>query len=442
MTIISSSVRFLTIVFLFCGSACPAQTVSTHVQDAVFSIRPGSEQYLRYLRYENLFDTATVACTFGEIRLIAGSSIRYIPLSTFAGELKVTTGATGQGEDPVLLPLGTSKPFTIPAEAGVQIGFYRDMEAYIPCGTDRSGPSGGGSGTWEDNHWAVGAGRVQDRTEWVVQIVRADNDKVVGTLDSVGVLPNPATMTVQRYGTIPDRTNHVRPVPSALAGTTVYLRVSPRRYGPTPFGLALNKITSWLSLSTMFEYAPTGKLRCTDADVKYLQNAYFDELLAFTDSTMLATGNTPDVSFITHDSTQSAVYQQRYMTDTVIRDMKLLVVKDSLTFALEYWGTPLVTTGVGPARNRLGSTIYIRNIVPNPTSGNSVQIEFAGIPESAVTLDLYDANGKKAGTLWSGLPTGLVLDLPLGDYRSGMYFLVLTNSNGTRIDAKKLVVRR
>ncbi len=431
------------ILLLFCCLHTSNATLSAHVADAVFAIQPDNVKYLRYLRYENTFDTATVSYTFGEIRLMYNGQVQKIPLSTFSGELKAITGAMTQGEDATLLPLGTSTTFTIPSDHPAEVAFYREMAGYVPCGTLRPGEPGGGSGTWEDNHWAVGAGRIPDVTEWVLHIVRASDDKVVGTLDSVGVRPNPSTIFANYYGTTPGRMNHVRTIPSGLAGTTVYLRVSPRRYGPTPLGMALNKMTSWVSFSTLFEYTPTARTLCTDEDIAYIQDKYFSELLSFTDSTMLATGTTPNLYFTTHNKAQSAIYRQRYMIDTVINNTPRIFEKDSLTFASEYWSTPLVKSSAGEAHNRLGSSLYIGSITPNPVAGSAVAVSFAGpFPTSRCTLELYAADGRKVGELWSGIASAQPLDINLGRLEHGTYFLVLCNANGLRVDARKMMVGR
>lgn len=423
----------------------PAQA-DCHIDKAVYDVTPQDERYLEYLRYENRFDSAAVSYTFGEVRLTHNGQEQKITLRSFANEFRRHDGDTVQGIDPVLLVLGRTESFEI--SSGDTVRFHRELSAYaLRCDPKgRSGGSRGQTGTWTDYYWFTGANQIPDKTEFVLEIVRESDDAVLGTLDSVVVLPNPATTWAPRYGTQPDNLNHVRSVPTGLQPQTkVYLRVSPRRFGPTPLGIVMNKISSWVSLSTLFERTPTGKLQCTHADFDSLRTILFQKIIAFTDSTMLATGHIPDNGKrMTLTSAQRAAYNQRYLIlDTMIAGRSLYHEKDSATFAAQYWGNtlpPLKSGSLLPPGQSVASPAIV-SITPNPVVGTTVQVALRAPPDIPLQLELYDIGGRRVLQLWSGNATGGVLDLDIDKVYSGTYMLVLSTQDGSRLDARQIVVK-
>lgn len=423
------------------GGSATAQT-DCNIHEAVLDVTLQDERYLEYLRYENRFDSATVSYTFGEVRLTHNGKEQRILLTSFANEFRKNEGDTSQGVDKVLQALGRTEPFQL--SSGDNVQFYRELSAYAPCGRIGERGSGGGqTGNWTDGHWVCGVNRIMDQTEFVLQIVRESDDIVVGTLDSVLVMPNPTTRWAPRYGTDPDALNHIRSVNigSVAPGTTVYLRVSPRRVGPTPLGMLMNKIDSWVSLSTLYERSPTGISRCKAADFDSLQSILVQKIFAFADSSMLTSGRLPyNGRQVTLGAAGKALYNRRYLViDTIIEGRTLYHVKDSATFATQYWNNSLYAkSGVSDLYN----SIAIRSVTPNPVSGTTVGVSLDAPSGTPLQLELYDIAGRKVLQLWTGNSIAGTIELDIENVYNGAYMLVLSTSDGTRLDAKQLVVQR
>jgi hypothetical protein len=409
---------------------------------AVLDVTLEDERYLEYLCYENRFDSATVSYTFGEVRLIHDGKERKILLTSFADEFRKHEGDTSQGVDKVLQALGRTETFQI--SNGDNVQFYRELRAQAPCNFgDGKGSGGGQNGNWTDGYWFVGTNRILDRTEFVLQIVRESDGVILGILDSVLVLPNPATRWAPRYGTDPDALNHTRSVNigSIPQGTPVYLRVSPRRFGPTPLGMLMNKIDSWVSLSTLYERGPTGISRCKAADFDSLKSMLVQKVIAFADSSMLTTGRLPyNGRQVTLGAAGRALYNQRYLViDTIVEGRTLYHVKDSATFATQYWNNSLYSRSGTP--NPYNS-VAITSVTPNPVSGTAVGVTISAPSGASLQLELYDIAGRKILQLWSGNTTEGTIEVDTEKVYNGTYMLVLSTSDGTRLDAAQLVVQR
>ena len=138
-----------------------------------------------------------------------------------------------------------------------------------------------------------GRGRIQDNSEWVLQLIRASNNQVLSIIDSVGILQNPTTDSAKYYGTLPGHINNVRLLSDNYAGIPVYLRISPRRTGLTPYGMVLKYIQSNISKSTYFEYSDSNlyfEYNCDSLENHQLDSIYFNKLITYCDSVLLANG--------------------------------------------------------------------------------------------------------------------------------------------------------
>jgi hypothetical protein len=422
----------------------------TNIDNAVFSIRPNNVDYLRYLHIQNQFDSAIVGYTIGEFRIISSGNESKIALSSFPNEFTDIEGDSTIGIDPILLPLTRTASFTLPSSGEVK--FYRElMVTGIPCNTEyKGGSTGGGTGGWQDAHWIIGSHKILDQTEFVVEIIRESDNTIIGTIDSVGVLPNPATKLALRYGTEPDSINHHCLLPSGYGGTKVYLRVSPRRNGPTPYGLVMRKITSWVSLSTLFERSPTSILKCSHSDLDTLRTRYVNEVIDYSDSVKLATGSLPgNFKLFLQDSVHTAAYLNRYYvdssyTDSTYGNIRAWEEKDSLQFATEYYSSPILTL-VKSQTAEIQLQASIESISPNPITDDKALVKINVIDNQNVinsALVLYSYAGNKIATLWSGSLRDETISVSLKQYNNGVYFLFLENYDGKQIDKIKLIINR
>jgi len=98
-----------------------------------------------------------------------------------------------------------------------------------------------------------------DVTEFVVQIVDASSNSVLATIDSVGVDTTNAndTSNPPYYGTSVATWCRSASLPQGVLGQTVYVRVVPKRYGSTPYGLTASRIGSRMSRSLLYGCSET-----------------------------------------------------------------------------------------------------------------------------------------------------------------------------------------
>lgn len=92
-----------------------------------------------------------------------------------------------------------------------------------------------------------------DVSEFDVQIVDASSNTVLATPDSVGVDSTRlnGTGSPPYYGTSVATWCRSASLPQGVLEHTVYVRVGPRRYGSTPYGLTALLIRSRMSRSLL-----------------------------------------------------------------------------------------------------------------------------------------------------------------------------------------------
>lgn len=264
--------------------------------NAVFAV--GSDaHYLKYYNYMNQFDTAWVSYRIGEYRILNNGHTTKINIRTnFIPDSNWRQGASVNGEDSILLNSNGSEYFTYPLNS--QLKYFREMSKGVPCWIpNEKRPSindvEAECQTWQDYKWVTGKNMILDDSEWVLQLVKASDNSVLSVLDSVGINRNPSTVLAQRYGFNNTKMNHTIDLPNDYADTNVYLRVSARRVGPTPYGMVLSIYRVPISLSSFCEYIDS---ICIVTDIEYdsLNSLYFDKIIEYCDSLKL-TGNRLDV---------------------------------------------------------------------------------------------------------------------------------------------------
>ncbi len=269
----------------------------------LFDTTPELNRYLWYHQIVNTFDSAVVTYEVGEFTLhrVTGNEriFNRISRADFASgsEGKARAGSSVRGTDPVLSALAQTRPFLLPLQPS-SVSFARVLQAST-CDDVASQPTGGsgsdGRFTPRDQQYLAGRGRILDTAEFVLEVVDASTGEVYGTIDSVGLIPNPTTDVVQRYGTEPDAsTRALVAVPTRAAGKTVFIRVSVRRWGPSPHGMALRRVHHGISLSAQHAYMPNDASRdlpswCDPAHGERLDSLYHEavvgSIVAHRDST-------------------------------------------------------------------------------------------------------------------------------------------------------------
>ncbi|MGC8957961.1 MAG: hypothetical protein ACP5LT_09100 [Candidatus Kapaibacteriota bacterium] len=170
---------------------------------------------------------------------------------------------------------------------------------------------------------------ILDTSEWVVQLVRASDNQVLWTIDSVGFLPNNNCPYAIAYGIQPYRINHIRNLPDEFSGIDVYIRISIRRWGPTTFGMLLAPVVARANLSAFQEYAECDSIyrvlgyKCK-FDWKRFNHFYYEKVVEYLDSIVAAKNRQPlleelppNLYFMFSDSNYTAkIFNRYYQYDT------------------------------------------------------------------------------------------------------------------------------
>lgn len=400
-------------------------------QELIFNYRPDDYEYLHYYYIWNQFDASVVMYEFGEAALVHGTKKERIYLSDFVKDAEKVQGIGTQGISTDIQALARTKDFTL-SDTGRIEWFGRLQSFRTPCdpvqydtvkgeGPNRPGPDWG----------------VLDRTEFVVQLVRSSDNIVLATLDSLGVNPTGTTGAVDtRYGYDPSIIVHSHPIPTGYANETVYIQISPRRYGPTPLGLTISKYMSWMNV--------TAQIQMSDTELKQVRDQRFTEFLAYCDSVKHETGWLPQVKGIAFVGNQKDIFNSRYFyphTDSTTGEtvwFEKYTQAASKEAALEF-------ARQVQANSRLAPAAIIRGVTPNPINSENVGISIACIEEVSAQVRLISVQGKDIGSVWNGtlqpgkymLPITLSSDIP-----NGSYLLSLEKSTGEQLYQKPVILAR
>jgi len=298
------------ILMMFCFLVIATQSNAT-MTETPFGITNEHNRHLWTVYVMNQFDSAWVEYHFGEVQLLTAGGIQFVDMRValddyLAGTMgRKIAGQAAIGIDSALLPHGHSKTFSVPPSGG-SVQMVRDFVAYTcyPIDYDRgSGPGDTNLTSWTDARWWVGADRIMDRSDIMIDVIDEASGDVLGTIDSVTSMPNPMSNMAIRGGTAVDSSIIVRTLPASAHGKDVYLRVRIRRTGPTPYGMVMRKMWGIIPLSRTMGFrplpeTPTQQLSWSDQKKAHNDSVYsqfFDELMAYAMAYADTTGCTPDV---------------------------------------------------------------------------------------------------------------------------------------------------
>lgn len=288
-----------------------ATAIRVMAAETPFGITNEANRHLWTVYVMNQFDSAWVEYQFGEVQLMTASGSQFVDMRValddyLAGNMgRKIPGQTATGIDSTLLPHGHSKTFTVPPSGG-SVQVTRDFVAYTcyPIDYDRgSGPGDTNLTSWTDARWWVGADRIMDRSDIMIDVVDEASGDVLGTIDSVTSMPNPMSNMAIRGGTAVDSTVIVRTLPASAHGKDVYLRVRIRRTGPTPYGVVMRKMWDATPLSRTLGFrplpvTPTQQVSWDDQKKAHNDSVYaqfFDELMAYAMAYADTTGCSPRI---------------------------------------------------------------------------------------------------------------------------------------------------
>lgn len=268
------------------GAECPPCDYSK----ALLGITPENSRFLWYFHFFNVFDSVDVEATYGEFQIVRNNEMRKVNFKIdqfFESNNWRILGQEEVGEDRILSGVARTEPFVYDSASKLQ--FFRLLTAGISCSA--TPPIDTNANKIQDAPFWVGyVGVVLDTSEWVVQLMDKETERVLASLDSVGISTNYNSPYANVYGTNPRITKVEVDLPDEFAGREVYLRISTRRYGPTPLGMWVYVTPSKFSLSTFYDYnngeciIPWAKCAFdyTDFEVYYLGKLieYLDSLVA------------------------------------------------------------------------------------------------------------------------------------------------------------------
>lgn len=220
-----------------------AQTSTIDFKNLIYSVRPDDQRFLRYLYLSNNMGTSYVGYRCGEFTLQKSNNTRQ--RIHLAHTLKIRQSMrcdSTHGISMNVYPYTRTMAFIVPSDGG-NINFYRTLGLMIPCNSE-----GNVTNNWDyedtlhyaDNKqwWALGAGTVLDRMEFVIEMYNANTNTKCGSFDSIGIMPNSTSKYAIPYGNGNSNAYmHTYSLPAHLYGDTIYLQISPRRWGPTPYGM-------------------------------------------------------------------------------------------------------------------------------------------------------------------------------------------------------------
>jgi hypothetical protein len=342
-------------------------------QNVILSTSVEAADFLWYNQYANKFDRSATQYEFGELTLLYGGGEQWINLKKKLPEYKCEQAGAATGISADLLQYGESQSFTIPADASLR--FFRRIENIGYCNNnDPSVPND------TNCTFAVKPIDIQDRTEFVVQLVRRNDNAVLFTLDSVGVMPTTSLCIQNRYGTSPEKSFVTVPLPQFLAGAEAYVRIVPARWGDTPAGISLFQYSQTFSQAAL--YNGNGERNFSPELYDSLENLRFQQLLKALDTAK--TGSIFLRRF--HDVVQS--FSKREYWDTI----------ESRYGDKIHW-QPTYYDKSGTLRQI--SKVQMK--AENKSDGNVVIQIDADKPYPLMKLVLHNSHGDKLATPWQGI---------------------------------------
>lgn len=205
-------------------------------EELITNVIPKNAEYLRYLQIENYAYDANISYTLGEFRICTNNKIHHINWDDELNHYRsMEHGDSAHGIDYKIMKLARTESFIY--EPGTNLKFFRHFALFswdtISRRHECKDQFDSTKGWW----WFAGKGMILDSQEFVIQLVRKKNNEAIYCLDSIGLLANVNTCYAEPYGTDPVRYNHEMPLPDEYAGVEVYIRLVPKRWGPTPLGM-------------------------------------------------------------------------------------------------------------------------------------------------------------------------------------------------------------
>lgn len=441
------------IYVLFIGVLCLNTTISQtsfNAQNLIYSVRPNDQRFLRYIYLQNNMNTSFTNYRLGEFTLVKsnGAKERIHLNNTLKLRVDTIRCTDSVGTAYSVYPYTRTVPFIVPNNGGT-INFYRTIGLMIPCGM------GEGSGWNSDDDvnadngrwWAKFINSVPDEVEFVIEVYDKRTNQKVGIIDSVGIPQNTNSKYAVGYGTDPNGYYHTRTIPNNLYGDTVYLQLSPRRWGSTPLGMPVMMENYVCNLSGLPHHEQFWAMPGAMEDSIYVEQ--YRQIHHYCDSLITATGQFPsgipgDVLFhlaprrLAH---LNHTYHNKYFDTS-------RTVTGHLVYRLKSFASPKISNNDFHEFNWLKienkkHQLTIEKIYPLPAFNTTVYITIkTPMATGIVTAELYTLGGKSVQQLWQGkLPAGeSIVQVPIQEIFAGHYMICFKNGLEEIIGVGKIVI--
>jgi len=203
-----------------------------------YQVTPEDADFLQHYSVIAAFDSITVSYVFGEVSIGTALQSRRIRLDTLLKQDGTLYNGSASGDQTTLGAALHTRTFLLTGTDSV-IYFRRELTA-----RNVNAITGAFTSSW----------RLDDGSEFLLQVVRAVDGIVLAVIDSVGISATGSysTATPAVYGTSVNdwcRAVNVTPV---MRGANVYLRILPRRSGSSPYGMSATRSVSHLSRRALF----------------------------------------------------------------------------------------------------------------------------------------------------------------------------------------------
>lgn len=254
---LTAGLRFASDVAFRCTLLIIAMVVvasNMHAQDV--QVTRADYDYLQHYSVMNVFDSVAVSYVVGEFRVGNSVAERRVHLDTLLRLDSMVVNTGGAGVQTTLAGRLRSEVVTLtPGDSTIR--FHRELRARAvePYGMR-----------------ATAAWKFDDRSEYVVQIVRASDNVVLATIDSVGIdsTTTYSTQMTPLYGTAVAQWCRQVSVPNGTSGVPIYFRIEPRQYGTSVYGMTAGRSALRCSRSLMYG--------CNDLSQPWNEIAVMDSL--------------------------------------------------------------------------------------------------------------------------------------------------------------------
>lgn len=416
----------------------------------IFNISDENERFLRYFRFENVFDSVTVGYELGElITSNNNEEIKLIFKERMIQEPHYMQSISDSGLDYFSAYFTHTNNFIVPDSS--TLSFYRYVfldvlgtNEYALSAADSTDPFNEKPLDSHDFRWVCEPGEVMDDMEFRVQLMDASNDTALVTLDSVGVNRNPNSIVAGRYGARINETTHSVNIPHEYWGKEAYIRILPRRVGDTPFGMVFRIVPWWFNKSYCSGLV-NGFMKLCDyeTEVEPIYEDYKQQFFNYADSLYaleeLYEKDLSHIAFKNHEEHRN--FLNRYFDTTHVET-------DSSSYIVSFPKSSLEKR----------ATNHFNPSITNDKSGNFIKIEISPNPKylaegqttlrfitdgdyQDVLIKILDINGKVIFTQNFPFIRGVTMTKGFrifNEINAGTYF-VTVESKGVQLGSSKFI---